>query len=456
MTTAADVRVERDLVGPREVPVGVRYGVHSLRAAENFARPRAQLLRDVPELCAAFGMVKLAAVRANVRTGTVPAEVGSAIERAAEELIKGRSGIRDDLIVPMVQGGAGTSTNMNVNETLANRALELLGRTRGDYVHCHPNDHVNRSQSTNDVYPTAMRLAILLRSAGLELAAAQLEAELRRKARDYAGVRKLGRTQLQDAVAMEVGQEFEAWADLVSGASRALISARDGLLEVNLGGTAIGNGLTASRDYRALVVPYLAEISGHVFRSAHRRISATTDTSALLGYSGALRSLAVALAKIANDLRLLASGPSGGLAELRLPAVQGGSSMMPGKVNPVIAEWVNQLAFRIRGRDATVVAALDAGQLQLNAMLPLVATELLGGQADLKSAMHTLRRRCVSGIAVDRERAVALSRHDIGELSEVAANEGYALATALAKELRRTAAVAAEADDLSVMDTGEM
>lgn len=238
---------------------------------------------------------------------------------------------------------------------------------------------------------------------------------------------------------MTVGQEFDAWADAVATARRGVTVARDPLFEVNLGGTAIGNGLTASAQYQGRVVPHLAEISGLALFRAARPISATTDTSALLGYSAALRGLAVALAKIANDLRLLSSGPLGGLAELQLPAVQGGSSMMPGKVNPVIAEFVNQLAFRTLGRDAAVTAALDAGQLQLNAMLPLVASELLDNQLDMSRAMDTLRSRCISGIVVNRRRTAALAQHDLGELSSIAAEEGYAIATrAATNEPRRS------------------
>ena len=436
VATIGPARVELDLVGPREIPAQARYGVHALRAGENFARPRARLLGDVPELCRAFGMVKLAAARANVRTGAIPEATGAAIIHAAEDLITNRAGLRSDLIVPVVQGGAGTSTNMKVNEALANRALELLGHDPGQYEHCHPNDHVNRSQSTNDVYPTALRLALMMRSGAVELSATHLEAELRERAQRHRGMRKLGRTQLQDAIAMDVGEEFEAWADHVARARAAVTGAQDALLEVNLGGTAIGNGLTASSEYRMAVVPLLAGISGYPLRAASRGISATTDTTALLSYSGALRSMAVALAKIANDLRLLASGPRGGLAEIRLPAVQGGSSMMPGKVNPVIAEWVNQLAFRVRGSDVAVAAALDAGQLQLNAMLPLVADELLASQDDLRCAMDGLRTRCVSGIVVDPSRAAELARHDIGELTELAATAGYVSATQLAQGLR--------------------
>jgi aspartate ammonia-lyase len=422
-------RVEVDLVGDREVRADARYGVHALRAAENFARPRAQLLRDMPDLYRALGMVKLAAARANLETGGLAAAVGAVIIAAAQELISDRSDLSRDLIVPLVQGGAGTSTNMNVNEVLANRALELLGHAPGQYLHCHPNDHVNRSQSTNDVYPTAMRIALIFRSADVERAATRLEQALRGFARAHDRTSKLGRTQLQDAVGMSVGDEFDAWADAVANARALLVCQTDALLEVNLGGTAIGTGLNASGRYRDRVIPLLSEVTGLSLRRAARHVSATTDSTSLLGYSGALRSCAIALAKIANDLRLLSSGPHGGLGELLLPPVQSGSSMMPGKVNPVIAEFVNQLAFRIRGSDATVAAALDAAQLQLNAMLPLVACELLNSQEDLCCAMDALRARCIDGIVVNRERLADLVRHDLDELSSLAAVEGYALAT---------------------------
>jgi aspartate ammonia-lyase len=439
MSIVEPARVETDLVGSREVTATARFGIHALRAAENFSRPRAQLVRDVPEFCEALGMVKLAAQRANLAAGALDNTVAEAIGLAANELIADRHRLRDDLIVPLVQGGAGTSTNMNVNEVLANRALEILGHRRGEYEHCHPNDHVNRSQSTNDVYPTALRIALLFRSSAVETAAERLERALREHARRHDETPKLGRTQLQDAVAMTVGQEFDAWADAIAAARRGITAARDPLFEVNLGGTAIGNGLTASAEYQGRVVPLLAEISSLPLFRAARPISATTDTSALLGYSAALRGLAVALAKIANDLRLLSSGPLGGLAELQLPAVQGGSSMMPGKVNPVIAEFVNQLAFRTLGSDAAVTAALDAGQLQLNAMLPLVASELLDNQLDMSRAMDTLRSRCISGIVVNRRRTAALAQHDLGELSSIAAEEGYAIATSAAtNEPRRS------------------
>jgi aspartate ammonia-lyase len=428
-TPGTITRLEHDVIGEREMPIEARYGLHALRASENFARPGAQLLRDVPEFCRALAMVKLAAQRANVECGALSEEVGAAIGRAAQELIDDDQALREELIVPFVQGGAGTSTNMNVNEVLANRALEHLGHAVGAYEHCHPNDHVNRSQSTNDVYPTSLRLALILRAAPMERSSGLLVQTLRRLGERYAHTPKLGRTQLQDAVTMSVGDEFHAWADIVASALSTVVAQREALLEVNLGGTAIGTGLTASEKYRQRVVPMLAEISEIPVHAAERPVSATTDTSALLGSSAALRALAIALAKISNDLRLLSSGPFGGLAELRLPAVQSGSSMMPGKVNPVIAEFVNQLAFRVRGSDATVTAALDAGQLQLHAMLPLVASELLNAQKDLTCAIDALCTRCVSGIVVNRARMSELAKYSLGELSTIAARSGYMQAT---------------------------
>jgi aspartate ammonia-lyase len=452
---AAGSRLEHDLVGDRWVPADALYGVHALRGAENFARLSAQLLRNVPELCRAFAMVKLAAARANVETGAVPAEIGEAIIAAAQELIDNSTRLSANLIVPVVQGGAGTSTNMNVNEVLANRALELMGHSAGEYQYCHPNDHVNRSQSTNDVYPTAMRLALVIRARELETAQTRLAEALRNVAANHADTTKLGRTQLQDAVAMSVGDEFSAWANAIDGAGRILRERRGALLEVNLGGTAIGTGLTASDEYRARVVPLLAEISGEPVKAAQDAVSATTDTNALLGYSAALRGLAVSLAKIANDLRLLASGPVGGLAELQLPTVQAGSSMMPGKVNPVIAEFVNQLAFRVRGGDATVTAALDAAQLQLNAMLPVVASTLLNGQRDLMYGMEALRTKCIDGIVVNQTRTAALARHDLGELSTMAASNGYALATSLALQEQESLVMSTLAKPPATPDSDE-
>jgi aspartate ammonia-lyase len=330
---------------------------------------------------------------------------------------------------------------MNVNEVLANRALELLGHSPGEYRHCHPNDHVNRSQSTNDVYPTAMRIALIFRSVDVERAATRLEQALRGFARDHDRTSKLGRTQLQDAVGMSVGDEFDAWADAVATARALLVCQRDALLEVNLGGTAIGTGLTASDPYRDRVIPLLCEVTGLSLRRAVRHVSATTDSTSLLGYSGALRSCAIALAKIANDLRLLSSGPNGGFGELLLPPVQSGSSMMPGKVNPVIPEYVNQLCFRIHGLDLTTTLALDAAQLQLGAMLPAAAASLFEAQDCLRVACEALTDRCVRGITIDEERLNRYATAGLGELTEAVAVLGYEESSRLVRDAERAAHV---------------
>jgi aspartate ammonia-lyase len=432
LSTVTEFRVERDLIGAREVPVNARYGVHAARAAENFARPGARLVRDIPEFCEALGTVKLACAQANLAAGLLPEEMAHLIAGAADELVLGQAGLREELVVPLLQGGAGTSTNMNVNEVLANRVLEKLGRPRGAYEHCHPNDHVNRSQSTNDVYPTALRLALIRRSEAVEQAADRLGATLREAATRSATTSKLGRTQLQDAVPMLVADEFHAWADAVSAGREALSRSREALLEVNLGGTAIGTGLTASTTYQTVVIETLAAASGRPVRRAERLVSATTDSSALLTHSAALRTLAVALAKLANDLRLLSSGPRAGLAELHLPPVQGGSSMMPGKINPVIAEFVNQLAFRVRGCDLIATEALDAGQLQLHAMLPAVAAALFSAQQDLTSAAAALAERCIGGVTVNDDRVEIYAKLGLDALTEAAAANGYQHASSLA------------------------
>lgn len=441
---ASGQRVEHDLLGERAVPIEARYGAHTSRALENFRRPHALRLADAPEFARAFGMVKLAALRANVDSGVLDGPAVQALEQACQELTAGDTGLVDALVVPLLQGGAGTSTNMCVNEVLANRALELLGREHGDYSACHPNDHVNRSQSTNDVYPTALHLALIERAGRLGSTARDLEVALRERGAEYSEVRKLGRTQLQDAVPMTVGQELEAWAKAIAKGRARLEGAVADLHEVNLGGTAIGTGLTTPVGYQDRAIAHLVQVSGRPVLAAADRVAATTDVSALLGLSSALRHLAIAAAKVANDLRLLASGPETGLAEYQLPAVQAGSSMMPGKVNPVIAEFVNQLAFRVRGADATVALALDAAQLQLNAMLPVVAEELLGAEQDLSCGLEVLRRRCVKGLTVDAERLMDFSSRGLGELSELATTGGYAAASQLAVAAGRSQIDAAD------------
>lgn len=421
--TQPATRREHDLIGSRDVIAGSRYGVHTSRALENFPLVD-QRVSDVPQFARALAHVKLAALRANVDCGVIEEPIASALEQACTELADDDEGLRSALVLPLVQGGAGTSTNMNVNEVLANRALELLGRPAGDYAHCHPNDHVNRSQSTNDVYPTALRLALVDRQGALADAWDGLVRTLRARAVEHAATPKLGRTQLQDAVPMAVGQEFEAWADVCAGAREQARDAAVALLEVNLGGTAIGTGITAPPGYAERAVKHLREITRLDVRPSRRLVSGTTDPTALLAYSAAMRAGAVSLVKVADDLRLLSSGPHAGLAEIRLRPVQAGSSLMPGKVNPVVPEYVDQMAYDAHGRDATVVLALSAGQLQLNAMLPVVTQALFRAQDALRSAAAVLDG-CVRELVVDVERDRTLAAVGLGSATERAAVDGH-------------------------------
>jgi aspartate ammonia-lyase len=389
----------------------------------------------VPEFGRALVMVKRAAARANVECGVLDRGTGAAIVAACDELLDDPRRLSANLPLPVLQGGAGTSTNMNVNEVIANCALQRLGHEPGAYEHLHPNDHVNRSQSTNDVYPTALRVALVLRNRPVEAAEDGLARVLAGAAGEHRGATKLGRTQLRDAVPMLVGEEFEAWADGCRQSTVELQSAIErGLLHVHLGGTAIGTGLGAPAGYAELAVRFLGEQSGVPLRLAQRAVSATTDPSGLLAYSAAIRSSAVRLAKLANDLRLLASGPRAGLAELLLPAVQAGSSMMPGKVNPVIPEYANQLCFRIHGLDLTTTLALDAAQLQLGAMLPAAAASLFEAQDCLRVACEGLTHHCVGGITIDEERLSRYATAGLGELTEAVSVLGYEESSRLARD----------------------
>jgi aspartate ammonia-lyase len=433
------MRIEHDMLGTREVPAHALYGVHTLRATENFPHGR-PVLREVSEFGRAFVMVKRAAARANIECGVLDRGIGQAIVGACDELLEDPRRLFANLPLPVLQGGAGTSTNMNVNEVIANCALQRLGYEAGAYEHVHPHDHVNRSQSTNDVYPTALRVALALRNRSVEVAEEDLARALATAADEHRGARKLGRTQLRDAVPMRVGEEFDAWADSCRQSSVALRDAVErGLLEVNLGGTAIGTRLGAPDGYAELAVRCLSEESGVPLQLAERPVSATTDPSGLLAYSAAIRSSAVRLAKLANDLRLLSSGPHAGLAELRLPAVQAGSSMMPGKVNPVIPEYANQLCFRIHGLDLTTTLALDAAQLQLCAMLPAAAASLFEAQDCLRVACEALTDRCVRGITIDEERLNRYATAGLGELTEAVAVLGYEESSRLARDSERAA-----------------
>lgn len=388
-------RTEVDFLGEMHLPAGTLYGIQTARAIENFP-VTGVTLSQFPELVNALAMVKMACVLTNHDLGVIDNERASVIAAACNSILSGAH--HEAFVVDMIQGGAGTSTNMNANEVIANLALNLLGRSAGDYRHVHPNDHVNLSQSTNDVYPTAIRLAVLAQCAPLIEALSHLQRAFESKAQDFSTVLKVGRTQLQDAVPMTLGMEFAAFAASIK-SDAAHVTQQSGQLKiVNLGGTAIGTGINAPPSYGELAIRRLSEISGFDLSVAPNLIEATSDVGALVAFSGVLKRAAIKLSKICNDLRLLSSGPHAGLGEIRLPPVQAGSSIMPGKINPVIPEVVNQVAYQVIGNDLTVTLAAEAGQLQLNAMEPVMVFNLLQSMRFMTQAINVLADRCVTGI----------------------------------------------------------
>jgi aspartate ammonia-lyase len=428
-------RREHDLLGEREVPSEFYYGIQTLRATENFPITGISIAQ-FPDLLVALAQVKLAAARANQDLGLLPAEIAAAIGEACREIIDGR--MHTHFVVDMIQGGAGTSTNMNANEVIANRALEILGRERGDYDSCHPNNHVNLSQSTNDVYPTALRLAFIYSSQKLIEVLIKLVEAFRAKGREFAPVIKMGRTQLQDAVPMTLGQEFEAFAATLEEEIDRLDQNSALFQEIHLGGTAIGTGICAAPDYGRLAVAHLREISGIPVRLAPNLVEATQDTGAFIMFSSAVKRLAVKLSKISNDLRLLSSGPRAGLNEINLPKMQPGSSIMPGKVNPVIPEVVNQIAFKVIGNDLTVTLGAEAGQLQLNVFEPVIAQSIFESIEMLKNGMETLRVRCVVGITANEAHCRELVERSIGLVTALVPELGYEACSALARDAMAT------------------
>jgi aspartate ammonia-lyase len=429
------VRIEHDFLGEMEIKNDVYYGIQTLRAVENFPIS-GQPIASCPELIKALGAVKKAAALANTQLGTIPAAIGAAIARACDDLLAGD--FLDQFPVDCIQGGAGTSTNMNANEVIANRALELLGRAKGDYRHCHPNNHVNCSQSTNDVYPTAFRLALYTILGSLGQALEYLLEGFAAKGTEFADVVKMGRTQLQDAVPMTLGQEFSAYATTIGEDVLRLREARSLLLEINLGATAIGTGINAHPDYGRLATEALRDITGLALSTSPNLIEATWDTGAYVQLSGVLKRIAVKLSKICNDLRLLSSGPRTGLGEINLPRMQPGSSIMPGKVNPVIPEVMNQVAFDIIGKDVTITMAAESGQLELNVMEPIIAHCLFTGIARLTRTCRILRDRCVDGITANREHCRRLVEGSIGIVTALAPVIGYEPCAALAKQAMET------------------
>jgi aspartate ammonia-lyase len=434
-------RREHDLLGEREVPAEVYWGIHTLRAVENFPITGIPI-GHFPELIRALALVKQAAARANRRLKQLAPEKAIAIDRACDLIAKdGR--FLDQFVVDAVQGGAGTSTNMNANEVIANLGLEFLGRARGEYQFLHPNDDVNMAQSTNDAYPTALRLAVIFATAPLVQALQELAYALKAKAVEFADVLKIGRTQLQDAVPMTLGQEFDAFHTAVKDDIDRLREAAALFREVNLGATAIGTGITADPRYASLAVEELVHASGEPMVLAPNLIEATSDMGAFVLFSGVLKRIAVKLAKICNDLRLLSSGPRAGFGEIRLPPVQAGSSIMPGKVNPVIPEVVSQVAYLVIGHDLTVTMCAEGGQLQLNAFEPTIGFSVLKSLRMLGAAIDTLTRRCVNGIEADRERCLGLVENSIGLVTALGPVLGYETCSRIARRAldeRRTVA----------------
>ncbi|MGE5834890.1 MAG: aspartate ammonia-lyase [Acidobacteriota bacterium] len=432
-------RIETDTLGEVNVPAEAYYGAQTQRAVENFPISG---LRAPDALVTATVLVKKSAAEANMRLGRLPRRIGRAIVQAADEILGGA--LRDQFVVDVYQAGAGTSHNMNTNEVLASRAAELLGGSRGDTSLVHPNDHVNMGQSTNDVFPTSTRLALLLIAPDLLRAGRDLAQALERKAREFRRVLKTGRTHLQDAVPITLGQEFGGYAACILAGCDDVERSLDGLEELNLGATAVGTGLNAGFDYIDLAVRRLRRHTGLDVRPAENRFRVTQSMGDVLSYSGAVRRLAVELSKVASDLRLLSMGPRAGLSEIQLPAVQPGSSIMPGKVNPSIAEMVNQVCYQVRGCDETIAGACEAGQLELNVMMPVIAWNAIHATTILGRAMDVLRTKCVAGITADEARARELMDRSTAIATALSPYIGYAATAAIAKEAVKTGRSVAE------------
>jgi aspartate ammonia-lyase len=428
-------RLEHDLLGEREVSDEHYYGIQTLRATENFNITGIPLAH-YPRLVHSLAYIKKAAALANQQLGLLPADLAGAITRACDDLLAGQ--LLSEFVVDVIQGGAGTSTNMNANEVIANRALEYLGFPKGRYDVLHPLNHVNLSQSTNDVYPTALRLTLSVKLDGLMAQMRVLRKALHEKGQEFADVIKMGRTQLQDAVPMTLGQEFEAWSVTVGEDISRVREAQALIREINLGATAIGTGINTPPGYAALVTAILKELSGIPVVQSQNLVEATQDSGAYVQLSGVLKRVAVKLSKISNDLRLLSSGPRAGLGEINLPPMAPGSSIMPGKVNPIIPEVVNQVAFQVIGNDLAVTMAAEAGQLELNAMEPVIAHNLFTSLDLLGRACHTLVQRCIQGITANRDHCRAQVEHSIGLVTALNPILGYEKATEIAEEALRT------------------
>lgn len=428
-------RVESDLIGELQVPEEAYYGVQTQRAVENF-QISGVLLSGFPQFIKGLAYVKWAAAETNFTLGLLDENIKNAIVEASKEVIDGK--FDHDFPLDMIQGGAGTSTNMNINEVIANRANEMMGYSKGSYEVVTPNDHVNLSQSTNDAYPTAIKIAAIATNQQLVTVLQQLIQSLRAKAESFRNVIKMGRTQLQDAVPMTLGQEFEAFAVSLEDDIERLNQSALLLLDINMGATAIGTGLNAAPGYATLCAENLSIITGYKFKTARNLIEATPDTGAYVTYSSALKRMAVKISKICNDLRLLSSGPRCGFNEINLPAMQPGSSIMPGKVNPVIPEVMNQICFKVIGNDLTVTLAAEAGQLQLNVMEPVMIFSILESMMLLSNGMQTLATKCVDGITANEAHCKAMVMNSIGIVTALNPYIGYKNSTKIAKEALET------------------
>lgn len=430
-----NTRLETDLLGELQVPANAYYGIQTQRAIENFHISTAKL-KEYRHFIWALGVVKKAAIEANHDMGLVSTEMKEAVVQACQEVMDGK--FDAEFPIDMIQGGAGTSTNMNINEVVANRTLEILGYQKGEYEHCSPNDVINLSQSTNDAYPTAIRLSLISYTEELITHLKELVAAFEKKGEEFAQIIKMGRTQLQDAVPMTLGQEFTAYAATLQEEIARLQNCSDLMLEVNMGATAIGTGICSVKGYAEACVQHLQKITGYPIVLAANLVEATPDTGAYVIYSSALKRMAVKISKICNDLRLLSSGPRAGLNEINLPPMQPGSSIMPGKVNPVMPEVMNQVCFRVIGNDLTVTFAAEAGQLQLNVMEPVLCYSILESIGFLINGMDALRSKCIEGITANAEVCENMVRNSIGIVTALNPHIGYKKSTAIAKKALQT------------------
>jgi len=423
------MRIEKDFLGEIEIADELYYGVQTTRALHNFSITGHVLNED---FIAALAIVKAAAARANMRTGRLQTPIGLAIVKASEEIIAGQW--QNQFVVDCIQGGAGTSMNMNANEVIANRALEILGEKKGNYNLISPNNHVNMAQSTNDVIPTAIRICTIRKAGKLIEAIAALAEAFETKGAEFAQVLKMGRTHLQDAVPITLGQEFHAYAEAIKRSLRRIEVAVQSMHAVNMGATAVGTGLNAEPEYITFVTEELSKLTGETIFSAKNMVDATQNTDELAEFSGTLKVSALALSKIANDLRLMASGPKCGLNELLLPVIQSGSSIMPGKINPVIPEMVNQVAFQVIGNDLAVCMAVEAGQFELNVMEPVMAYNLFNSLTILTNAVNALNSKCVQGIKANVEHCNSMIDVSVGVVTALLPHIGYEQASVIAKE----------------------